>query len=59
MNGNTLDAAKALATLVHELRGDTETDRRIAAPIVEQLIAERLCRLAVVSELVCRRTVRG
>ena len=40
-----------LVPLITDLRGDTESGRQIAGPIVEQLVEQRLCRMAVVPEL--------
>ena len=48
---SALDAARELSPLVADLREKTEASRNIAAPILDRLRANRLCRLAVAKEL--------
>jgi alkylation response protein AidB-like acyl-CoA dehydrogenase len=45
------NAARALIPLIMRLRDETESDRRIAKPIVQSLRSARLCRMAVAKEL--------
>lgn len=45
------DAARAMGPLVLAHRDETEAERRIAQPIVERLIEERLCRIFLAEEL--------
>lgn len=51
MNSVAADSARELIPLITQLREETEANRRIATPIVEQLVDRRLCRMAVVPEL--------
>ncbi len=51
MSNGAAGTARDLIPLIRQFRKETEADRRIAAPVVEQLVDERLCRLAVVPEL--------
>ncbi len=44
---NPLASARELAPLILRSRNQTEADRRLAEPIVEQLRAMRLCRMAL------------
>jgi alkylation response protein AidB-like acyl-CoA dehydrogenase len=50
-NHAAIAAARELLPLITRLREQTETDRRIAAPIVEALRDKRLCRMQVVESL--------
>jgi indole-3-acetate monooxygenase len=51
MEPEAITAARELSPVITKLRQATETDRRIAAPIVEQLRDLRLCRMALVRDL--------
>jgi alkylation response protein AidB-like acyl-CoA dehydrogenase len=51
MNTPAPVAARELSPLIVRLRDDTETNRNIAAPIVDRLRDGRLCRLAVTEAL--------
>jgi indole-3-acetate monooxygenase len=51
VNADAIAAAGDLKPLITRLRGDTEANRLIAAPIVDRLRETRLCRLAVPREL--------
>jgi len=51
MKTTALVAARELSPLIVRLRDDTETNRNIAAPIVDRLRHGRLCRLAVAESL--------
>jgi indole-3-acetate monooxygenase len=48
---DVLESARELLPLITQLRGDTESSRRIAQPVVESLRKSRLCRLAIPREL--------
>ena len=47
MNNDPLSAAKNLRELIIEHRDETESQRQLAAPIVEALIDTNLCRMAL------------
>ena len=51
MNRETLTAAHELSPLIARLRDETESNRRIAEPIVERLRETRFCRMAVARQL--------
>jgi indole-3-acetate monooxygenase len=51
METEAMNAARELSPVITKLRQATETDRRIAAPIVERLRDLRLCRMALVRDL--------
>jgi alkylation response protein AidB-like acyl-CoA dehydrogenase len=51
VSADAASAARELSPLITRLRGDTEAGRRIAQPIVDRLVATRLCRMVVVKEL--------
>ena len=51
MKTDALAAARDLSPLILRTREETETQRRLAEPIVERLRATRLCRAALVEEL--------
>jgi alkylation response protein AidB-like acyl-CoA dehydrogenase len=51
MKTAALAAARELSPLIVRLRDQTETNRNLAAPIVERLRDSRLCRLAVADAL--------
>lgn len=51
METTALAAARELSPLITSLRDATEATRNIAAPIVERLRDDRLCRLALAREL--------
>jgi alkylation response protein AidB-like acyl-CoA dehydrogenase len=51
VKGNAITAAHELSPLITRMRNDTESNRRIAQPIVERLLETRLCRMAVAREL--------
>jgi alkylation response protein AidB-like acyl-CoA dehydrogenase len=51
MSTSALAAARELSPLIASCRDKTEASRNLAAPIVERLRANRLCRLAVAEEL--------
>ena len=51
MNKIAIDAAHELLPLISRLRDTTESERRLARPIVDALIATRLCRAAIPEEL--------
>ena len=51
MQKDVLDTARELLPLITRHRGDTESARRIAQPVVESLRKTRLCRLAIPREL--------
>ena len=46
-----LDSARALLPLIRKSRAETEAQRRIAAPVVEELRKARLCRIALPPEV--------
>jgi alkylation response protein AidB-like acyl-CoA dehydrogenase len=47
MNATALATARELSPLIARLRNETETNRSLAAPIVDRLRDGRLCRLAI------------
>ncbi|HEY6125109.1 MAG TPA: hypothetical protein VIV63_10685, partial [Steroidobacteraceae bacterium] len=51
MQTNILEAAREIVPLITRHRGETESARRIAQPVVEALRQSRLCRLAIPREL--------
>jgi indole-3-acetate monooxygenase len=51
MQQAVLDSARALLPLIRQSRAETEAQRRIAAPVVEELRKARLCRIALPSEV--------
>ena len=51
MKFDALAAARELSPLIAHMREETETQRNLAAPIVELLRDRRLCRLAIQEEL--------
>ena len=51
MQKDVLEAARELLPLITRHRGETESARRIAQPVVESLRKSRLCRLAIPREL--------
>ena len=51
MSAGAIASAKELQPLITRLRDTTETQRQIAAPIVDALRGSRLCRMALPSEL--------
>jgi alkylation response protein AidB-like acyl-CoA dehydrogenase len=51
MQTDTLAAARKLLPLILESRGDTESQRRIAEPVVAAIRAARLCRIGLPREL--------
>jgi alkylation response protein AidB-like acyl-CoA dehydrogenase len=51
VTAETTNAARALIPLITRLRDETESERRIAKPIVESLRSARLCRMALAKEL--------
>jgi len=51
MHGTALVAARSLLPLITQLRDTTESERRIAAPLVDALRQARLCRGAVPASL--------
>jgi alkylation response protein AidB-like acyl-CoA dehydrogenase len=51
MQKDVLEATRELLPLITGHRGDTESARRIAQPVVESLRQARLCRLAIPREL--------
>ena len=51
MPGQLLEAARDLLPLIARLRDTTESERRIAAPVVEAIRAAKLCRGAVAAAL--------
>jgi len=50
LNSQPTEAARDLVPLIRELRDETEQHRRLAAPIVTQLIDRQLCRMALTEE---------
>jgi hypothetical protein len=51
MQMEALEAAREMLPLITRHRGDTESARRIAQPVVHALRKARLCRLAIPREL--------
>ena len=51
MQMEALEAAREMLPLITRLRGETESARRIAQPVVDSLRKARLCRLAIPREL--------
>lgn len=51
MNAATLDIARDLCPLILQARDETESARRVAAPIVDRLRATGLCRMALPKEV--------
>ena len=51
MTDGVQSAVQELLPLISSLRDETESQRRIAAPVVEVLRASRLCRIAVPADL--------
>jgi alkylation response protein AidB-like acyl-CoA dehydrogenase len=51
MTTDALDIARELCPTILRLRDETESARRLAAPIVERLRAARLCRMALPAEV--------
>lgn len=50
MDESALASARALLSLIRSSRAETETQRRIAAPVVDALRKARLCRIALPAE---------